>query len=352
MSLFDLDEPLDLNEQKGLPHVNAIKRPLLEHDKDHDYILRIDNTTLEIFQGCPRAAEFYCVNRRQAIPSAALQFGGAVHVGLEHLYRHGFHELSFAIDAALKNLDEIKFRDPEEWRTPLVLQDTLEKYVEKYGGDDAVKPIKVDGEKFIERPFSLVLGEIEINDKLSYSSQTLTQTGNETEGLYIAKLTILWSGRIDIAANYGDAHVYVVDHKTTSIGGPQFFADFMLSQQMVGYNWALRRMLPSHAVLGTVVNAIMQRRPTKTGRALEFERQVYFHTKWHIEEWERDVMSQVETFVHSLNEGFFPKQTKQCFGRYGKCPYHDVCSIPPNQRHLILGSDEYSNVTWSPLDAR
>lgn len=351
MSLFNTDEPLDLNDQKGIIHINAPKRPLLEHDGGHDYILRIDNTTLEIFQGCPRAAQHYCVSRRQAIPTAALQFGGAVHVGLETLYRDGFHALAFAIEAALKNLDEIKFRDSAEWRTPMVLQDTLEKYVAKYSNNDACKPIKVEGVPFIERPFSLVLGEIELDVMLPYTGDALCQNGNEAL-LHINKLTILWSGRIDIAAHYGDAHVYVVDHKTSSIGGPQFFADFMLSQQMVGYNWALRRMLPTHKILGTVVNAIIQRRPTKTGRALEFERQVYFHTDWHVNEWEQDVMAQVATFVHSLTEGFFPKQTKQCFGKYGKCPYHDVCSLPPNQRHLILDSADYTNVTWSPLDAR
>lgn len=353
MGLFNLDETLDLNDQTGIVHLDEPKRPLLERDGDgDDFILRIDNTTLEIFQGCPRAAENYCVKRRQAIPTAALQFGGAIHVGLEHLYRDGFSSLSFAIEACLENLDKLKFRDPDEWRTPTIAQDTLEKYVEKYRNNDPCKPILVDGKKFIERPFALTLGEIQINSTLGYSERELTQQGEAAGQLYVAKLTIMWSGRIDIAANYGDAHVYIVDHKTSSIGGVQFFKDFMLSQQMVGYNWAGRKMLPDHKILGTVVNAIIQRRPTKTGRALEFERQVYFHTDWHVAEWEQDVMSQVATFVHSLCEGFFPKQTKQCFGKYGQCQYHNACTLPPNQRHLILDSPEYTNVTWSPLEDR
>ncbi len=352
MALFNNDETLDLNDQVGIVHVVEPKRPLLEHDQDHDYILRIDNTTLEVFQGCPRAAEKYCVDRRQAIPSAALQFGGAVHVGIERLYRDGFASLSFAIEAALENLDHLKFRDPDEWRTPVVLADTLEKYVEHWTKhEDLCKPITVDDKKFIERPFSIVLGEIQINDTLGYTEKQLTQQGEDVP-LHVGKLTILWSGRIDIAAHYGDKHVYVVDHKTSSIGGAQFFKDFMLAQQMVGYNWALRKMLPGHKIVGTVVNAIIQRRPTKTGRALDFTRKVYFHTDWHIAEWEQDVMSQVATFVHSLVEGFFPKQTKQCFGKYGQCQYHNICTLPPNQRHFMQDSPEYTNVTWSPLEDR
>lgn len=362
MSLFNLEEPIDLNDQTGIVHIHEPKRPLLERDgKGDDFILRIDNTTLEIFQGCPRAAENYCVKRRQAIPTAALQFGGAIHVGLEHLYRDGFSSLTFAIEACLENLDKLKFRDPDEWRTPLIAQDTLEKYVAHYGKHgDPIKPIKVNDKPFIERPFALVLGEIQINSEVGYFAHELLQTHETAPSdercpdgkLYIAKLTVLWTGRIDIAANYGDAHVYIVDHKTSSIGGAQFFKDFMLSQQMVGYNWAGRRMLPEHKIIGTVVNAIIQRRPTKTGRALEFERQTYFHTDWHVAEWEKDVMSQVATFVHSLVEGFFPKQTRQCFGKYGQCQYHNACTLPPEQRHIILDSPEYSNVTWSPLEDR
>jgi len=356
MALFNTDLDLDLNDQVGLPHIVEPKRPLLERDLDggeNDYILRIDNTTLEIFQGCPRAAEKYCVDRRQAIPTAALQFGGAIHVGLEHLYRDGFSSLSFAIEACLVMLDRLKFRDPDEWRTPVIAQDTLEKYVEWYTKHgDPIKPITVDGKKFIERPFSLVLGEIEINQEVGYSELTLTQQGDNSRNLHIDKLIILWSGRIDIAANYGDNNVYITDHKTSSIGGAQFFKDFMLSQQMVGYNWAGRRMLPGHKIVGTVVNAIVQRKPTKTGRALDFERQVYFHTDWHVAEWEKDVMEQVAYFVHCLTNGFFPKQTKNCFHKYGQCQYHNVCTLPPTQRHLILGSPEYTNVTWSPLEDR
>jgi len=210
----------------------------------------------------------------------------------------------------------------------------------------------VEGKKFIERPFSIVLGEIQVDGELGYTEFELTQQGDNSKKLYVRRLTILWSGRIDIAANYGDSSVFIVDHKTSSIGGPQFFKDFMLSQQMVGYNWAGRRMLPDQKIMGTVVNAVIQRKPTKTGRALDFERQTYFHTDWHVAEWEQDVMAQVATFVHSLCEGFFPKQTKQCFGKYGQCQYHNACTLPPNQRHLILDSPEYTNVTWSPLEDR
>jgi hypothetical protein len=342
----------DLSDQRGIPRIDQPRRPLLEHLKDHDYVLRIDNSTLEYFQSCARAAEFYCVQRRQAVPSAALTFGGAIHLGLEVFYREGFSALDKAIDVTVKYLEALTFRDPEEWRTPAIAEDTIRKYHAKYASYDPIEPIRVDGVPFIEKPFSLTLGEILVDAEIPYDPDLLTDSVSGPDALYIHNLTIFWSGRIDIAAHYGDQHVYVVDHKTSSIGGPQFFADFMLSQQMVGYNWALRQLLPSHHIVGTVVNAIIQRKPTRTGRALDFERQTYFHTDWHVAEWRTDVIHHVENFLHSLLSGYFPKCTKWCFGKYGKCPYHDVCTLPPEQRAIMLATPSYTNVTWSPLDYR
>lgn len=345
MSLFD--DLLNLNELPGLPTDEGQVRPLLERiDGTDDYILRIDNSTLEKFQTCSRAAEHYCIARRQRHGTAAMNFGSAIHLGLETFYRKGFSHLPEAVSNALELYSRFQQSDPDEWRTSTILEDTLIKYHDKYSKDEPISVIRDDKNvPMVEIPFSLVLGEILLDKKIdSYTSPDLPT--------YIHKLIILWSGRIDLAANYGDDSIYVVDHKTTSIGGPQFFADFMLSQQMVGYNWALRKLLPSHRITGIVVNAIIQRKPTRTGRALEFERQVYFHQDWHINEWERDVIAEVERFVTCFISNSWPKATKWCFGKYGKCEYHDVCTLPPEQRHLMLQSREYSNVTWSPLDDR
>lgn len=347
----------DLNSERGIPVVDAPKRPLLEHVPDetnpHVYALRIDNTTLEYFQACSRASEYYTINRRQAVPGAALSFGGAIHLGLETFYREGYSPTSLtkAIAITVDYLAKTSFRDPDEWRTPAIAEDTIRKYFTHYSAFDPIKPIEVEGKPFIEKGFSLILGEIDVNAELPYSSKQLTSS-SDPDNIFVSKLIILWSGRIDIAATCGDPSIYVVDHKTSSIGGAQFFADFMLSQQMVGYNWALRQLLPDHNIAGTIVNAIIQRKPTKTGRALEFERQTYFHTDWHVAEWKTDVMHYIENYIHSLSTGYFPKCTKWCFGKYGKCAYHDVCTLPPPQRHIMLNSAEYTNVTWSPLDDR
>jgi hypothetical protein len=346
MNLFELP---DLNEQAGLPQEEAPKRALLERVENHTFALRIDNSTLETFQTCSKAAKFYCVDRRQRVPSGALAFGSAFHIALDHIYRGGYGQADLGIAKAMEYLSANSSPNPDEWRTPALLQDSIQAYVKEYSKDDAIVPLRLEGKPMVEIPFSLVLGEIPLDQTLPFKTSELTDEADDSP-LYIDKLIILWSGRIDIAGNYGDNDVYVIDHKTTSIGGPQFFADFYLSQQMVGYNWALRNILPTHKIVGTVVNAIIQRKPTRTGKGLEFSRQTYFHQDWHVSEWESDVMSEVSRFVYSLCENSFPKATKWCFGKYGRCPYHEVCTLPPAQRKFMLDSREYINVTWSPLN--
>jgi len=324
------------------------KRALLEHDRDHDYVLRIDNTTLERQQTCPRSSQFYCVDRRQARASSALSFGGAIHEGLAVLYRDGFGAITPAVDACLKHLQLTYAPEADEWRTPQCACETLLDYVQHYQRDD-IRPVIYNSAPFVEKAFSLHVGSINLDKTLPYTYAQLTDSP-DTEQMYIQNLHILWSGRLDIAATQGDENVFVVDHKTSSIGGDQFFADFLLSQQMLGYAWALRKLMPESNIVGTIVNAILQRKPTKTGKALEFKRQTYFQSKWMQDEWQADVIASIEQFVHHLCQGFFPKYTKWCFGKYGKCPYHEVCTLPPDMREAFLGSSEYVNVTWSPLD--
>lgn len=343
MNLFD-------NLLAGVPsrYDAKPKRPLLEHDRDDDYILRIDNTTLEKFQACSRASKFYCVDRRQLRDSPALAFGGAIHEGLAVLYREGFGAVTSAVELTMTTLREKYSPNSDEWRTPQLACETILDYVDKYRNEH-IKPVIFEGAPFVEKPFSLYVGEIHVDATLPYTYADLSDKKDSTELMYINKIHILWTGRLDMAITENDDNVFVLDHKTTSIGGVQFFSDFILSQQMLGYSWALRRLMPARNILGMVVNAIIQRKPTKTGKALEFVRQTYFHQKWMQDEWVQDVMSEISRFVNCLTTGFFPKATKWCFEKYGRCPYHEACTLPPDMRETFINSDEYVNVTWSPL---
>lgn len=327
-----------------------MKRPILipVDPENHIYALRIDNTTLSTHTSCNRAGQYYAITRRQATPKAALAFGNAIHVGLEHFYK------GLDINSCCqKILDALVDYSPDEseWRTPTLAVETMLAYAKHYHlAQDFVPHRRTDGSLAVEIPFSLPLGEFPINAHfpMPRSFYTGENIPDEPPHPYVSTLQVYWTGKIDLIDNpIGDA--FVVDHKTSSIGGSQFFSDFELSHQMIGYNWAARQLFPELNIRGTVINALIQRKPTRTGTAREFSRVTHFVSDWHVEEWKRDMGLLIRSFLTNLIQSYFPRNTSHCFGKYGRCPYHDVCTLPPNQRSIMLSTSSYTDVVWSPL---
>lgn len=321
--------------------------PMLERHREEDcYILRIDNSTLEKWQTCPRAAEFYCVHRREKPGSPALNFGRAMHKGLEVFGKKKINEESTA--EVMQVLTDHFLENPQpdgDHRTLDYAVEVTNKYVGRYSAETC-SVLEHNGVKCVEVPFSLLIGEVPIMTDVGYTEKQLLGDGSD-EPLYIDKLYVFWSGKIDRLVEF-DGRRWVMDHKTTSMGGPTFYADFELAQQMIGYVWAAKT-ITAWKIEGAIIDALECRRITKTGKGVTFERQFYSYQDWHLREWEEDVRSQISSFVDQLVVGYFPKKTKWCMGKYGACPYHDVCTLAPEQRMSLLNSSLYGPVTWSPL---
>jgi hypothetical protein len=329
-------------------------RPLLTPHPDlpGDYVLQVDNTTMEIFQTCPRSAFYYCIKRRQKGARAPLIFGGAIHEGLESLYRLGYHHpdnLNTAKLAVLEHFQQNSYEACDtNWRTPSLALEVIDLYFNHYSLADSVTPFvnPSTNEPFIEKPFALNIGTFELNTTLPFTVGQLCSSDDPTP-LHIKTLHIQWTGKIDIAALFNNS-LAVVDHKTTSMGGVTFYQEFELSQQTHGYCWALSKIL-NRPCLSFYLNALIIRKPTRTGRSVEFDRRQYFYSQSQINEWHTDILASCENFVHALIHNSFPKYTKWCVGKYGLCQYFPVCTTPPDNRHMSLASSEFANVTWSPL---
>ena len=337
----------DLSTAQGvLPEVE--KRPLLTRmpNTAHDWVLQLDNTTITQLQTCPRAGMFYTIYRRQKPDRSPLIFGGAIHCGLEHIYKHGFNSESAAIAKILEYFSHHPYPTAGEWRTPAFAIESFQKYCSFWSLMDNFKPISSD---WVEKPFALNIGSFELNRTLPYTYAQLTSESSNDE-LYCKTLHVQWSGKIDIVVDQ-DGSTFVVDHKTTSIGGDTFINDFQLAQQTHGYMWAVQKIL-GHPIAGFILNALIIRKPTVSGKGkgTEFERRHFYYTQESINEWYDDILHTIENFIHSITASSFPKATTWCFGKYGACQYHDICTLPKAQRPFMLFSDQYANVTWSPLD--
>lgn len=357
---FDLQDdtvPRRVYVPQNLP-TRRILKPVPE--EPNSYYFTVDNSSLEYFTKCARAAEYYLVRSREPNRSAAaLVFGGALHKAVEITLKHGVNEATIqkGVGAIYTHFETLP-PAVEEWRTPDLAVEVFKKYCAKYPYELFSVARSETGEPLVEIGFAIPLGSVKLGTRVKYTAQQLVVLGNvdeacgwqpdsTAEGLLIDKIYILWSGRMDAILEW-DGMFWVMDHKTTSIAGPGFYNDFILSMQTVGYTWAASK-ITGHRVAGLVLNALVTRKPTKTGKAIEFERRRYPYSDDLLDEWEQDVMEIITQFFSRLQSGHFPKETAWCEAKYGQCKYHEVCTLPRAQRNVMLQGNLFRDVTWNPL---
>jgi hypothetical protein len=355
-----------------------VRRELLTQVEADNYLMILDNSSLERLTTCPRSAEYYLLNRREAhAKNAALVFGGALHAGLETFLKGPtVYTVNPDCDAPPTSLEDTTdahlakcFKaildyfgshpaPPDEYRTSDIAIEVFTHYVQRCRLPDYHwTPMRhpETSALLVEQAFELPLGVLEVNAEIQLPSWDTPR--------FVAKVFLAWSGKIDLIADVNE-RVRVVDHKTTSIAGEQFVQDFRLSNQTIGYVWAARQLWPSLNVTGFCCNAIHLKRPSSgkgysgplTARGprggdppLDFFRFYFDYAPARLVEWETNVLEILSDLVFNLKRGYFPMHTKNCFAKYGRCQYHDVCSLDEvAMRNTLLASDMYKPVTWDP----
>jgi hypothetical protein len=310
----------------------------------------VDNSTLEVGTRCPTAFFYNCVLRREAFArNAALTFGGAIHKGFEALLRNADKN---AQDFAITKYFSENPTPPDEYRTVVAALQILKHYrVRSQFPDYEWEILQDHGAPIIERPFELPLGTIEINADISLPNWPSPQ--------FVKLIHVAWSGRIDLVARTM-GHNRVVDHKTTSLGGDRFSQPFFLSHQAIGYVWAAQQQFPALNIDSFCVNAVKFKKPLGDGPidkpgprggepALDFFRIYYTYTPDRIEEWKNNSMTIIEDLVHCIVRQTYPMFTYNCFNKFGRCQYYDVCTLESREvRRRMIMSDAFTPVTWAP----
>lgn len=326
-NLIDINIPVASSPEEP----KAPRPPLInEHG-----VMRIDNSSLEHFTTCARSAEYYLLNNRQLNRSkSALNFGSAIHECLELLYTapEGTSHADL-INQAKQVIDQTPAPDDaDDFRTPQRALDTFISYLAVNEFEPFTVAKTPEGKPLIELYFEIPLGSVEFLSEFNGKQHT--------------HVDVVWSGRIDAIIEM-DNKLWIMDHKTTTILGENFFADFLNSQQTIGYTWAAQQLI-GKPIEGLYLNAIAIRKQTKTGTPFEVHRKRFPYEQERIEEWTHNTLTLVSDFLSHYDRKFFPMETKWCVGKYGKCPYFDVCTLPKSQRASMLASNFYRDVTWTP----
>lgn len=301
----------------------------------------IDNSSLEYYTTCRRSYEYHTLHRRVLAESrSALAFGGLIHRCLELRYAWESTTGQNPLDTAFDEIErqqvaiiEDHFRDTPvsegDHRTAALAHEVVLLY-NKYYVNEPFEILKdTTGKPLVEVPFALTLGTLEFQGR---------------------PIVVVWTGRLDAITRWtADNKVVHMDHKTSSIGGDRFFNDFLNDQGQIGYAWALQKILQMR-VEGFCINALFIRRPTATGSSIEFKRRKYPLDSERIDEWQFNTLSLVSDVLRDYDRKFFPMESKWCNGKYGQCPYLDVCTVPPLGRRAMLYSGLYRDDDWSPLN--
>lgn len=305
-----------------------------------DGAIFVDNSALELLQTCPRSFEYSYLNRRiSSGDRPALNFGSAIHEALRYRYERWGHSVVSDPQGDISNLLADFFsahpQSEADYRDLTYATKTIEAYNRFYCAEPFGLCQNKDGKPLVEKTFSFELGQLQ-------------------------NIKIIYTGRIDLAFTNNEGE-WIMDHKTTSVFGQQFEDDMAASAQMRGYCMAYWQVF-GRRPRGYYVNAIRTRPPLKKdaiddflgtkkpGRDDNFKRLYWHVTEDDLMEWKRDTLQQVSTFLYHHSNDFFPRHKKWCVGKYGRCPYYDLCSVPASQRSGLLQSSLFVDNTWSPLN--
>jgi len=307
-----------------------------------DGCLLIDNSTLETLTTCPRAMEYGKLYKRIfAGDKPSLTFGSAVHNALEYRYKTCKNKAPDEVQwqAQADVIEKYFLTNPaveDDYRTSSWAIDLMKKYNQIYNVEPFNVLVDAKGETLCELSFSLPLFDYPL-DRMGIKS-----------------VPVIYIGRIDLPVQW-DGSIWILDHKTTSMLGAQYFEAATMSSQQLGYVWAFQE-LTKQKCQGFIINAIrVKQPPAKPKDGLDawwresFQRQRYHVQPEQLVEWKANTIALVREFFYHYEQQYFPQKTSWCIGKYGKCQYFDVCTLPQGNRETMLRSTLFQDNIWSPL---
>ena len=329
------------------------KRLLSPTDTPGVYDMEIDSTALGTYMTCPTAFFMYAVLGRDRGERDALNYGSHLHAVLEYYFKLDPSEHATCLPTLIELLAS-RFNTtpcgPGSWRNLDHAIETVKRW-HAYRQQIPVWEIYEDANgKFVERGFRIPIYVFRVPTSNITLPSRLIISGDDSDVCpKVESINVYLTGKIDLVIYDRQRQKRIVDHKTTSIDGPSFWGQFEMSPQMRGYVWAAQHLL-SESIPGCAINALIGRKPTKTGSAHEFTVNEFDYTPEAVNEWVLSTRQHLQTLLRSLSYNAFPQNSVNCQGKYGACDYKPVCTAPCNIRPNFLMSGMYADRTWSPLN--
>ena len=268
-----------------------------------------DYTALSTFLRCRK--RYYWRMVRDLVgktPQTAPEFGKAIHKALDNWFH--FRNPDQALLEFTTNFVE---NPNDEKRTIRVGIKLLQLYFEKYA-QEGFKVLAT------ELPFSLPVAEGGFN----------------------------LIGRIDKIVDW-DGAVYVMDHKTTSRLGYEFFYKIKPNMQFDGYIWAARQ-LGYPKCSGILLDALLVAKglcvPAQLAKLQPLARDISARTDKELADYITKICLIVDDIRNCYKTGVWYENTEGCCD-FIECPYRKICKEDASIHDRIAEMD-YRVEVWSP----
>lgn len=294
-----------------------------------------DSTSLGAFKRCPRYYQYSMIENWQSkAPKVALEFGIHYHALLEYftkiLAETGDYETALHKTVRKTLTDTVTYDDAGN----CISWETDNKYRNR---NTLLRAVVFHCEKFKNDPLkTYILANNKPATELSFKIQ-LDLTNPDGENYLLC-------GHMDKVVEY-HAELFVLDYKTTATAlGDHYFAQYNPDNQISLYTFA------SSIVLGRPVSGVVIDAAQLLVGSTRHQRSLVFRTQDQLEEWLQDTYYYIKQAEKMAEENYWPMNDSSCM-KYGKCPYHEVCSKPSCVRENILQAN-FEKKVWNPLEER
>lgn len=266
-------------------------------------MIKLDSTMLKAHMSCPKSFYWrYVEHLTPSSPSAALEFGGAVHKGLEVMHKTG--EMKTGIDAFLEAYPE----DLDNRRT-----------------QEVGKAILSDYFMLRHHEFSL---DLQIEVGFAYE----VRVGREDErALMVGRIDRIRKGRQD------ENEIWISDWKTASRIGPSYINKYIRDLQMGIYYLGCQFSLGQCD--GVAIDVLPVMKKSTIPQLYEYDYSPY----------DEQILSAIRETAGEILQGhrhnFWPERWTHC-DTYSGCPYQDLCYNPNAQEQIK--DTLYAREIWEP----
>jgi hypothetical protein len=269
---------------------------------------KFDYTALSTFLVCRK--KYYWRMVRGLVgkrPPLAAEFGRCIHKALDVWYKT--HDKKASKEAFSSTFVESQDDDK---RTQAVGAKLLDLYFEKYENE----------------PFKVIASELEFNVPL------------------LGNISLI--GRIDKIIDWEGA-IYVMDHKTTSRLGYEFFYKIKPNMQFDGYIYAARKLGYS-ACSGIVLDALLVAKglvvPAQLSRLTPLARDISTRSEQDMKRYVNNVSSILWDLERAYAMDTWYDNTESCCD-FIECPYRKICKEDEDMHERIIEMD-YKVEPWDP----